>query len=105
MDPASSGVWDSPMATDYWVKRFGFMWAGGRSGMHGLKALQVSLYSFILKKWRSLCNFLHCTALSEDRHCRPQKCRKFRFLDQLGIMLRRLRLESITYSVLFYLTS
>jgi len=40
MDPASSGVWDSPMATDYWVKRFGFMWAGGRSGMHGLKALQ-----------------------------------------------------------------
>merc|ERR1711893_402280 len=40
MDPASSGVWDSPMATDYWVKRFGFMWAGGRSGMKGMEALQ-----------------------------------------------------------------
>ena len=41
LDFGSSGVWDSPLATDYWVKRFGFMWAGGRSGMHGLKALQV----------------------------------------------------------------
>jgi len=40
LDFGSSGVWDSPLATDYWVKRFGFMWAGGRSGMHGLKALQ-----------------------------------------------------------------
>ena len=29
------------MATDYWVKRFGFMWAGGRSGMKGMEALQV----------------------------------------------------------------
>ena len=41
MDYGASGVWDSPMATDYWVKRFGWMWAGGRSGMYGLKALQV----------------------------------------------------------------
>jgi len=40
MDYGGTGVWDSPMATDYWVKRFGFMWAGGRSGMYGLKALQ-----------------------------------------------------------------
>ena len=31
------------MATDYWVKRFGFMWAGGRSGMKGMEALQVRL--------------------------------------------------------------
>ena len=38
------GVWDSPMATDYWVKRFGFMWAGGRSGMKGMEALQVRKY-------------------------------------------------------------
>ena len=30
------------LATDYWVKRFGFMWGGGNSGMSGLKALQVS---------------------------------------------------------------
>ena len=41
MDYGGTGVWDSPMATDYWVKRFGFMWGGGSSGMYGLKALQV----------------------------------------------------------------
>merc|ERR1711909_84165 len=40
MDYGGRGVWDSPMATDYWVKRFGFMWGGGNSGMSGLKALQ-----------------------------------------------------------------
>merc|ERR1712014_162956 len=36
-----SGVDDSPMAQDYYVKRFGFMFGGGRSGMYGLKALQA----------------------------------------------------------------
>jgi len=41
MDYGGRGVWDSPMATDYWVKRFGFMWGGGSSGMSGLKALQT----------------------------------------------------------------
>ena len=41
MEIGSGGVWDSPMATDYWVKRFGFMWGGGSSGMSGLKAMQV----------------------------------------------------------------
>ena len=46
MEIGAGGVWDSPMATDYWVKRFGFMWAGGRSGMYGLKALQVSYLWF-----------------------------------------------------------
>merc|ERR1711910_102368 len=40
LDYGGHGVWDSPMATDYWVKRFGFMWAGGRSGMKGMEALQ-----------------------------------------------------------------
>merc|ERR1712156_280701 len=30
-----------PMAQDYYVKRFGFMFGGGRSGMYGLKALQA----------------------------------------------------------------
>merc|ERR1712032_1756409 len=35
------GVYDSPMAQDYYVKRFGFMFGGGRSGMYGLKALQA----------------------------------------------------------------
>ena len=41
MDYGSSGVYDSPMATDYYVKRFGFMFGGGRSGMYGIKAMMV----------------------------------------------------------------
>merc|ERR1711864_38024 len=40
LDLGSSGVYDSPMAQDYYVKRFGFLFGGGRSGMSGLKALQ-----------------------------------------------------------------
>merc|ERR1719228_2919919 len=40
MDLGKSGVYDSPMATDYYVKRFGFLFGGGRSGMEGIKALQ-----------------------------------------------------------------
>ena len=43
MEIGAGGVWNSPMATDYWVKRFGFMWGGGSSGMSGLKALQVEV--------------------------------------------------------------
>ena len=42
MEIGAGGVWDSPLATDYWVKRFGFMWGGGSSGMSGLKAMQVT---------------------------------------------------------------
>ena len=41
MDVGKGGVYDSPMAQDYYVKRFGFMFGGGRSGMYGLKALQA----------------------------------------------------------------
>merc|ERR1711935_199343 len=41
MDVGKGGVYDSPMAQDYYVKRFGFMFGGGRSGMFGLKALQA----------------------------------------------------------------
>merc|ERR1712203_726472 len=41
MDVGKGGVYDSPMAQDYYVKRFGFMFVGGRSGMYGLKALQA----------------------------------------------------------------
>merc|ERR1711963_618942 len=41
MDVGNGGVYDSPMAQDYYVKRFGFMFGGGRSGMYGLKALQA----------------------------------------------------------------
>merc|ERR1712059_132197 len=40
MEVGSGGVYDSPMAQDYYVKRFGFLFGGGRSGMSGLKALQ-----------------------------------------------------------------
>merc|ERR1711963_310959 len=41
MDVGKGGVYDPPMAQDYYVKRFGFMFGGGRSGMYGLKALQA----------------------------------------------------------------
>jgi len=40
MELGRSGVYDSPMAQDYYVRRFGFMFGGGRSGMYGLEALQ-----------------------------------------------------------------
>merc|ERR1711942_414158 len=40
MDLGEGGVYDSPMAQDYYVKRFGFMFGGGRSGMSGIKALR-----------------------------------------------------------------
>jgi len=42
MDIGAGGVYDSPMATDYYVRQFGFMFGGGRSGVFGLKALQES---------------------------------------------------------------
>ena len=48
MEIGAGGGWDSPMATDYWVKRFGFMWGGGSSGMSGLKAVQVTKIYFTL---------------------------------------------------------
>merc|ERR1712038_2170742 len=41
MDVGKGGGYDSPMAQDYYVKRFGFMFGGGRRGMYGLKALQA----------------------------------------------------------------
>ena len=41
MDVGKGGVYDSPMAQDYYVKRFGFLFGGGRSGMHGIEALQA----------------------------------------------------------------
>jgi len=43
MDIGRSGVYGSPMANDYYVKRFGFMFGGGWSGMKGLEALQESI--------------------------------------------------------------
>merc|ERR1712038_1556272 len=43
LDLGRGGVYDSPAAQDYWVRRFGFMFGGGRSGMKGLRALQESM--------------------------------------------------------------
>lgn len=44
LDYGQAGVWDSPMATDYWVKRFGFMWGGGKSGVHAIEAFKSASY-------------------------------------------------------------
>jgi len=40
MDIGTGGVYDSPFATDYFVRQYGFMFGGGRSGLMGLKAMQ-----------------------------------------------------------------
>ena len=42
LDSGGAGVYDSPLATDQLVKEFGFMFGGGRSGVKGLEAFQVS---------------------------------------------------------------
>merc|ERR1712025_597621 len=39
MDFGGSGVWDSPMATDHYVRQFGWLFGGGRSGLAGMKAM------------------------------------------------------------------
>merc|ERR1712200_126886 len=44
MDVGQNGVYDSPMATDFYVQRFGFLFGGGRSGMSGLEALQEQVW-------------------------------------------------------------
>ncbi|XP_023344840.1 uncharacterized protein LOC111714061 [Eurytemora carolleeae] len=46
MDIGAGGVYDSPFATDNYVRQFGFMFGGGRSGFLGLKALQESQNRF-----------------------------------------------------------
>merc|ERR1711909_111055 len=46
MDVGRSGVYDSPLANDYYVRRFGFMFGGGRSGLRGLQAMQNRVDSF-----------------------------------------------------------
>ena len=40
LNKGRAGVWDSPSATDHFVQRYGFLFGGGRSGVHGLRALQ-----------------------------------------------------------------
>ena len=42
LDSGRGGVFDSPRATDELVREFGFLFGGGRSGVKGLEAFQVS---------------------------------------------------------------
>lgn len=41
MDYGGGGVYDSPMAADYYVQRFGFMFGGGWSGVPWMMAIKV----------------------------------------------------------------
>jgi len=45
MDFGGGGVWDSPMATDQYVKQFGWLFGGGWSGVQGMKAQTSSKVS------------------------------------------------------------
>ena len=42
MELGKGGVYDSPLATDELVREFGFLFGGGRSGVKGIEAFQVS---------------------------------------------------------------
>ena len=42
MELGKGGVYDSPLATDRFVRQFGFLFGGGRSGVKGIEAFQVS---------------------------------------------------------------
>jgi len=53
MDIGSGGVYDSPLATDYYVRQFGFMFGGGRSGLQGLKAMQESQNQYHIYRFPS----------------------------------------------------
>jgi hypothetical protein len=46
LDLGSSGVFDFPLATNEYLRQFGFIFGGGRSGVQGLQALQVSYTYF-----------------------------------------------------------
>lgn len=47
LDLGTSGVFDSPLATDQYVRQFGYLFGGGRSGVQGLQALQVGfIYNY-----------------------------------------------------------
>ena len=46
MELGKSGVYDTPLATDQLVREFGFLFGGGRSGVQGIQALQVSSGKF-----------------------------------------------------------
>eukprot|EP00092_Neocalanus_flemingeri_P102177 GFUD01130681.1.p1 GENE.GFUD01130681.1~~GFUD01130681.1.p1 ORF type:complete len:113 (+),score=41.77 GFUD01130681.1:143-481(+) len=40
LELGKGGVYDSPLATDRFVRQFGFLFGGGRSGVKGIEALQ-----------------------------------------------------------------
>jgi len=40
MELGKGGVYDSPLATDRFVREFGFLFGGGRSGVKGIEAFQ-----------------------------------------------------------------
>merc|ERR1712076_22784 len=46
MEIGKGGVYDSPMAQDYYVKRFGFLFGGGRNGMHGIEEMRNSVDTY-----------------------------------------------------------
>merc|ERR1711973_936787 len=57
LDLGSGGVYDSPSATDVYVRQFGFMFGGGRSGLHGLTAIKKSQHKY---------HFLHLPSLPRN---------------------------------------
>ena len=46
LDIGAGGVYDSPMSTDIYVRQYGYLFGGGRSGFLGLKAIQESQDKF-----------------------------------------------------------
>ena len=51
MELGKGGVYDSPLATDELVREFGFLFGGGRSGVKGIEAFQVSLFRTAITSW------------------------------------------------------
>merc|ERR1712098_9494 len=43
LDLGRSGVWDSPLATDQFVKQFGWTFGGGRRGVAGVQVMNSQL--------------------------------------------------------------
>jgi len=54
LDIGTGGVYDSPMSTDRYVKQYGYLFGGGRSGFLGLKAIQESQDRFHIYRSPSL---------------------------------------------------
>jgi len=54
LDIGTGGVYDSPMSTDRYVRQYGYLFGGGRSGFNGLKAIQESQDRFHIYRTPSL---------------------------------------------------